>query len=142
MPTKSRTPKTNKSRTPKTRRAGAAKKPGPKLPKEARAAYTEVQKGVQHLERSIAEIRKGVGRAEQRIESDARRRARELRREASGQLKVLEERRRAARRKLQELSVAAGESWRDVRRTADSILADARATAAAIGKRFRGVLGT
>jgi hypothetical protein len=41
---------------------------------------------------------------------------------------------------LKRVSAAAGDSWDDVKRTVDSILADARATAGVAVDRFRGAL--
>ena len=110
------------------------------MPRQARAAYSEVQKGVAHLDESIANLRTGLRRAEQTIEADARRQIRALRTGAGSQLKALRSRQREAARTLKKLSVAAGESWREVNRSADAILADARVTAASIGERFRGAL--
>src|SRR5574341_1478594 len=102
------------------------------MSREAQAAYGEIQKGVKHLEQSITEIRQGLRKAEQRIEADARLRIRELRKEAGSQLKVLQSKQHEAARTLKKLSAAAGESWRDVKKSADSVLADARAAAASV----------
>jgi ElaB/YqjD/DUF883 family membrane-anchored ribosome-binding protein len=110
------------------------------MPREARAAYGEIQKGVDHLDKSIAELRSGLLRAERQIEADARRRIRELRTEARTQLKGLQVKQRDAARLLKKLSAAAGESWREIKRSADSLIAEARAAAAAVGKRFRSAL--
>ena len=124
----------------------ARKRPAPKrragiaMPREVRAAYREVQKGVEHLDTSIADLTAGLRRAEQKIESDARRRIRELRKDARAKLKALQARQRDAARTLDRLSLAAGESWREIKRSADSIFADARATANAVGKQFRRAL--
>jgi len=125
----------------RTTAADRAKRSLAGLPQEARAAYAEVQHGVKQLERSIADIQKSLLKAEQKIEADARRRARELHKDATAQLKTLQAKRRQAATMLKQLSAAAGASWEDVRRTAESILADARATAATIAERFRSVLG-
>ena len=110
------------------------------MPREVRAAYNEIQKGVAHLDGSILEIRAVLRRAEQKIEADARRRVRDLRNEARTQLKTLQSKQRRAAHTLKKLSAAAGQSWRDVKRSADEILADARATAMAVGQRFRAAL--
>jgi ElaB/YqjD/DUF883 family membrane-anchored ribosome-binding protein len=45
--------------------------------------------------------------------------------------------RREAARVLKRISVSAGESWRDAKRAADSILHEARTTAASVVDRFR-----
>lgn len=111
------------------------------MPREVRAAYGEIQKGVAHLDESISELRTGLRRAEQRIEADARRRIRELRREGRAQLRALQSKQHEAAQTLKKLSAAAGESWREIKRSADTIFADARATARAVGKRFRSALG-
>ncbi|MBI3767481.1 MAG: hypothetical protein HY271_03180 [Deltaproteobacteria bacterium] len=42
---------------------------------------------------------------------------------------------------LRGLSTAAGASWQEIQQSADSILADARATASSVVERFRGALG-
>jgi hypothetical protein len=112
------------------------------MPHEVRAAYGEVQKGVEHLEASIVDVRAGLRRAERQIEADARRRIGDLRREARAQLRALQAKQREAARMLRSLSAAAGESWREIKRSADSIFVDARATAAAVGRRFRRALKT
>ncbi len=110
------------------------------MPRDVRAAYGEIQKGVQHLDLSIGQLRVGLRRAEEQIEADARRRIRDLRKEARGQLAALQNKQREAARTLRKLAAAAGESWRDIKQSGDSILADARATATAIGKRFLSAL--
>jgi hypothetical protein len=110
------------------------------MPREVRAAYGEIQKGVEHLDASIADIRSGLRRAERMIEANARRRIRALRNEARTELHGLQARQREAARALAKLSAAAGESWREIKRSADSLFADARKTAAAVGKRFRTAL--
>jgi len=117
-----------------SRRAGASLSP------EARAAYGEIRQGVAHLEKSIAEIRRGLRKAEKKIEADARARVRELRREAQTQLGVLKAKQREAARSLKDLSAAAGESWRDIKQSADGILGGARSTAASVIDRFRSAL--
>lgn len=110
------------------------------MPREVRTACTEIQKGVDHLDASIAELRVGLQRAERKIEGDARRRIRDLRKEARAQFRGLQAKERDAARLLKKLSAAAGESWREVKHSADSIIADARVAATAVGKRFRSAL--
>jgi hypothetical protein len=111
------------------------------MSREARAAYGEVQAGVKSLEKAIADIRRGVAKAEKQIEADARQRVRELRKEASTQLGVLQAKQRDAARTLKSLSAAAGDSWQQIKSSADSILADARTTAASVVDRFRDAIG-
>jgi ElaB/YqjD/DUF883 family membrane-anchored ribosome-binding protein len=53
----------------------------------------------------------------------------------------LQSRQREVSRILKSLSAAAGDSWREIKHSADSILADARAAAAAVLERFRSALG-
>jgi len=118
-----------------TRRAQAA------MSHEARATYAEIQQGVGHLETSIGEIQRGLRKAEQKIEADARARIRELRRDARTHLSVLKSKQREAANALKRVSTAASGSWGEVKRTVDSVLADARATATAVVNRFRGVFG-
>jgi hypothetical protein len=55
------------------------------MSREVKAAYREIEKGVDHLARSIKEIRVGLRQAERKIEADARTRVRELRKEARTQ---------------------------------------------------------
>jgi len=107
------------------------------MSREARAAYGEIQQGVRHLEKSITEIRQGLRRAEHKIEADARGRIRELRKEARAQLGILESKQREAVRALKKVSAAAGESWREIKQSADSLLGDARATATTFVERVR-----
>ena len=122
-----------------TARKAAAGRRGSKrpVPREVRAAVTEMRQGVAHLDRSIADLRAGLMRAERTIEADARRRIRTLRAEGRTQLKELQGKQREAGRLLQRLSAAAGESWRDLKRGGDAMLADARRTATVVGRRFR-----
>ena len=108
---------------------------------DAKAAYSELQKSVNDVGRAIAEIRRNARRAEQKIEADARLRIRALRKEARGQLTQLQSRQREASHTLKQLSGAAGDSWREIKYSADSIVADARAVAARALERFRGALG-
>lgn len=112
-----------------------------KLPLEVRAAYTEIEGGVRSLGRSIAEIRFCLRKAERKIEADARARIRALRQEARAQLDNLRSREREASRTLERLAAAAGGSWREVKQSADAILADAGAVAASVVERFRTALG-
>jgi hypothetical protein len=119
----------------------AARRARKALSREAQAAYAEVQQGVRDLEKSIGEVQRGLRRAEQKIEADARVRIRDLRKDAGAQLDVLKSKRREAARTLTSLSAAAGESWGDLKRSADSVLADAKATAALVVARFRSALG-
>ncbi len=107
------------------------------VPPEAKAAYREIEKGLRHLVRSIAEVRRGLRQAERRIEADARARIRELRKEAKSQVSVLEERRREAAQALKRLSHAAGGSWQDLQRAGERALSEARTAAEAIVERFR-----
>jgi hypothetical protein len=107
------------------------------MSREARAARAEIERGVERAARSVAQIQVGLRRAERSIEADARRRIRQLRKEAKTQLTVVRARRREAARILGRLSTAAGGSWRDVKKAADRTLADARAVADSVIKRFR-----
>ena len=127
------------ARTMRKRRT--AKRPArAAMPREVRAAYGEIQKGVAHLDASIADIRAGLRRAERTIEANARKRIRALRKDARAELRSLQATQREAAATLKKLSAAAGESWRDIKRSADSLIADARKAAVAIGKRFRSAL--
>ena len=121
----------NSASARRTRRPTAVMSP------EARAAYGELRQGVAHLERSIAQIQRGVRKAERKIEADARARVRELRRDVQAQLGTLRTKRHETARSLKELSAAVGDSWRDVKRSADEILGSARGTADAVVERFR-----
>ena len=112
----------------------------PPLSREAKVAYAEIQKGVSQLTRSVAEIHRSLRKAEQRIEADARARIRDLRKEARTQLAVVQSKRQEAARSLRSLSTAAGDSWQDIKESADSILSDARATASSVVERFRSAL--
>jgi hypothetical protein len=99
-----------------------------------------MRQGVAHLDRSIADLRAGLLRAERSIEADARRRVRVLRAEGRQQLKALQGKQREAGQLLKRLSAAAGDSWREVKRGGDAMLADARRTVVAVGKRFRAAM--
>ena len=105
--------------------------------REARAARAEIEKGVDRLARSVTEIGVVLKRAERKIEADARDRIRALRKDAKTQLAVLRTRRREAKRTVQRLSTAAGDSWQDVKKAADQALADARAVADSVIDRVR-----
>ena len=108
--------------------------------REAKAAYGEIQKGLQQLTRSISDAQKGLRQAERRIEADARARIKELRKEATAQIATLRERQREAAGVLRKLSRAAGDSWHDVKEAGDRALSEARAAAATIVERFRSAL--
>ncbi|MBI4515525.1 MAG: hypothetical protein HY699_06895 [Deltaproteobacteria bacterium] len=111
------------------------------MSREAQAMYAEIQQGVRHLEKSIGEIQRGLRKAEQKLEADARARIRELRKDARAHLSVLKSKQREAADTLKRVSTAAGGSWADIKRTVDSVLVDAQATATAAVKRFRSALG-
>ncbi|HKA28942.1 MAG TPA: hypothetical protein VKH82_06185 [Candidatus Binatia bacterium] len=110
------------------------------MSREARAAYREIERGVDRLARSIREIRIGLRRAERRIEKDARVRVRALRKDARTQLALLQARQREASSRLGRLAAAAGDSWREVSDAADAALVDARKVAAAVLARFQQAL--
>jgi chromosome segregation ATPase len=107
---------------------------------EARAAYAQIESGVRSLGRSMQEIRRGLHSAERKIEADARARIRLLRREARAQMATLQARRREVTKTLRGLATAAGGSWEDVKRTADSILTESKAGASSVIERFRQAL--
>jgi hypothetical protein len=111
------------------------------MSREARDIYAEIQQGVRHLEKSIDEIQRGLRDAEHKLEADARARIRELRKDARTHLSVLKLKQREAAGALKRVSAAAGGSWADIKRTVDSVLVDARATATAAVKRFRSAFG-
>jgi hypothetical protein len=113
----------------------------PKLPPEMRAAYKEIEGGVRDLGKSITQIQQGLLKAERRIEADAKARIAALRRDAKAQLAGLRVHERDAARTLKSLAAAAGESWQDVKQSADGILTEAKATAASVIERFRSALG-
>jgi hypothetical protein len=117
------------------------KRTGSTMPPEVKAAYKEIDGGVRRLAKSIAEIEHAVRKAERKIEADAHARIRTLRQEAKAQLNSLQARRREVSRTLKSLAVVAEGSWREVKESADSILAEARATAASVIERFRNALG-
>jgi ribosomal 50S subunit-recycling heat shock protein len=107
------------------------------MAREKRVAYGEIKRGVKHLEKSIGEIQRGLLKAEKTIEADARVRIRGLRKEARAQVGALKSKRGEAARALGKLSAAAGGTWEEVKRSADAILADGRAHAAALIERIR-----
>ena len=102
----------------------------PKLPPEMRAAYKEIEGGVRDLGKSIAQI-----------EADAKARITALRRDAKTQLAGLRVHERDVVRTLKGLTAAAGESWQDMKTSADGILTEAKTTAASVIDRFRAALG-
>jgi hypothetical protein len=113
---------------------------GPALSPAEKAAFSQIKQGVKSVEKSIGEVQKGLRRAEKAIEADAKSRVRALRKEANAQLASLKAKRREAARLAKSLSAAAGESWQDVRQSAEQVLADARATASGIAERIRAAL--
>ena len=132
--------------SPKTTKKGSKAMSAPRraqkaMSREARALYAEIQQGVRHLETSIGEIQRGLRRAERKLEADARAQIRQLRKDARTHLLVLKAKQRETTGTLKRVSAAAGGSWADIKRTVDSILVDARTTATATVKRFRGALG-
>ena len=112
-----------------------------KMPPEVKEAYTQVQSGVKGLGKSIAEIQQSLRKAERKIEADARARIQSLRQDARKQLASLKSRRNDVTRTLKQLAAAAGGSWQDIKESADTALAEARATAASVIERFRSALG-
>lgn len=113
----------------------------PKLPPEMRAAYKEIEGGVRDLGKSITQIQQGLLKAERRIEADAKARIAALRRDAKTQLAGLRVHERDVSRTLKGLTVAAGESWQEMKHSADGILTEAKTTAASVIERFRAALG-
>lgn len=103
--------------------------------------HAEVQQCVKDLDKSIGEIQRGLRTAEQRLEADARTRIHELRKNARIQLSVLKSKQREAASTLKLVAPAAGGAWEDIKRTVDSVLVDARATATSTVNRFRSALG-
>jgi Skp family chaperone for outer membrane proteins len=110
------------------------------ISREKRAASEEIKRGVKHLEKSIGEIQKGLRKAERQIEADARARVRALRKDARAQLTALKGRHREVARILEKVSAAAEGSWRQVKRSADAILAEAVDGAASLVKRLKNAL--
>jgi prefoldin subunit 5 len=105
-----------------------------------RAAYGEIKRGVQHLEKSIGEIQKGLRDAEQAIEADARMRIRELRKDARAEITALRRRHRDVARILDKLSAAAEGSWKQVKNSADAVLGEAVGAATSLVKRLNKAL--
>jgi len=120
-----------------TKPPGAIRRVKSAMSREERAAYSEVQQGVRHLEKSIGEIQRALRKTERMIEADARARIRGLRKDARAQLGALKSKQREAARILKNVSAAAGGSWQELKQSADAILADARGTAASVIDRFR-----
>ena len=127
-------PKASKKRSKPMSVAGRAQKA---MSPEARAMYVEIQQGVRHLEKSIGEIQRGLRKAERKLEADARARIRELRTDARTHVSVLRSKQREAAGTLKRASTDATGSWADIKRTVDSVLVEARATAAAAVQRLR-----
>jgi hypothetical protein len=117
-------------------------RPKDRMPPEAKAAYRDLQKGAQSVGRAIAEAQKAVRKAERQVEMDARKRISNLRRDARTQIGELQSRQRDLGKMLKRLAGAAGGSWRDVKASAESMVADARTTASAVVERFRSALRT
>jgi hypothetical protein len=134
---KAMSPKALKTRSKPTTAPRRAEKA---MPREARAMYAEIRQGLRGLEASIGEIQRALRKAEHELEADARARIRELRKNARTHLTVLKSKQREAAGTLRRVSAAAGGSWADVKRMVDSVLVDARATAAAAVERFRSAL--
>lgn len=128
------TRKTTTTRAKKPRAAKRAAKP--KSP-EARAAHGEIQAGLKNLAKSIGEIRRGLRSAERQIETDARKRIAELRREGRAQLGALHAKGREVATTLAKASPLADTSWDDIKQSADAVLGDARAAAASFASRIR-----
>ena len=122
--------------------ARAKKRPSRAMSPEMKKAYTQVEAGVRGIGKSMVDIQHGLQQAERKVRTDARSRVRTLRTDTYTQLATLRARRRDATRALQRLATAAEASWRDVKHSADTILADARATARSVTKRFRKALAS
>ena len=117
-----------------------SKRSAQRMSPEVKATYAHIQSGVRSLGQSIEEIRRGLRKAERKIESDARARIRLLRKDARAQMAALQSRRQEVSRTLRSLATAAGGSWEDVKRTADSVLAEGKAGASSVIERFRNAL--
>lgn len=126
--------------TKRSKAITAPRKAQKAMPREARAMYGGIRRGVRGLEASIGEIQRGLRKAERELEAAARARIRELRKDARTHVSVLKSKRREAAETLKRVTAAAGGSWADIKRTVDSVLVDARATATAAVKRFRDAL--
>jgi len=109
---------------------------------EVKQAYAQVESGIRGIGKSITEIQQGLRKAERKIEADARARIKALRADARAHLPALQARRREVARTLGHLATAAEGSWHDVKQSADSLLADARVTAASVIERFRKALAS
>ena len=120
--------------------ATTRRRPAAAVSREKRIAYGEIKRGAKHLEKSIGEIQKGLRDAERQIEADARARIRKLQRDARRQLTALKGRHREIARILDRVSSAAEGSWRQVKKSADALLADAVNTAASMVKRVKKAL--
>jgi hypothetical protein len=112
------------------------------MPPEVKAAYADLETGVKHLGKSIAEIQQGLRKAERQIEADARARIRALRQDARAQLAGLKERRREVTKTLGRIASAAEGSWQDLKQTADAVLGEGRTMASSVIERFRNAIGT
>ena len=99
-----------------------------------------MQRSARGLESSIGDVRDGLRHAEREIREQARRRILGLRRDVEHQVKGLRERQREAVGKIERVRGAAGESWVEIRRSFDAIVADTRATAASVAARLRRAL--
>jgi hypothetical protein len=107
---------------------------------EVRAAQGEIKLGVKHLERSIGEIKKGLRKTEKLIEADARARIRSLRSDARTHLDALKKKQREAKVQMKAVAAAAEGSWQEIKQSADTILAEAAATATSVVDRLRAAL--
>jgi len=105
-----------------------------------RAAYGEIKRGMKHLEKSIGEIQQGLRDAEQQIEADARRRVRELQKDARAQLDAARRKHRDVARILDKVSAAAEGSWQRMKKSADVALAEAVGSATSLVKRLKKAL--
>lgn len=121
--------------------AAAKRKPAKRssVSPELKAAYGDLSRGVKSVEKLVAEVRKGLRAAEKKIEADARKRVNELRKMARAQMRIMQAKRLEAMKTLRALASSAGESWQDIKRSADAILAEARAAAESVVERFRNV---
>lgn len=124
----------------RTKKAGTARAKAPALSPEKRAAQREIQRGIAHLGKSIAEIRRGLGKAERQIELDARKRIAALRKDGRAQLAGLAAKRREVLANLKQASASAGASWDELKQSAESALADAIHTAGSYVNRIRDAL--
>jgi hypothetical protein len=95
---------------------------------------------MKHLEKSIGEIQQGLRDAEQQIEADARRRVRELQKDARAQLDAARRKHRDVARILDKVSAAAEGSWQRMKKSADVALAEAVGSATSLVKRLKKAL--